>query len=72
MDFKVYYKSRVTGEVEVRWAVRVDDSAIEGVVWLKNGGWIRINEVFLTWGRADRHKYKDPPGTLLMPPDNER
>lgn len=69
--FKVYYKSRVTGEVEVRECVRVDDRG-EGIVWLKNGGWLRTNDVFLTWGRADRHKYKDPPGMSMMPPENEK
>ncbi len=70
MTFKVYYKSRRTGEVEVRECIGVSDN--DGVVWLKKGGWLRINDVFLTWGRADRHKYKEPPGMTMMPPDNER
>lgn len=61
MDFKVYYKNKITGKVEPRECVRTDEK--EGVVWLKNGGWLRMENVYLTRERAEAHKhlwYPDP------------
>ncbi len=70
MDFKIYYKSRISGEVEERIAMRVDSR--EEVVWLKDGGWIRLSDAYLTRERAECHEFEHVSRTVPMPPENER
>ena len=70
MDFKIYVKIRQTGEVEERIAMRVDYQS--EVVWLKNGGWVRIIDAYLTRERAEWHEFEHVSRTVPMKPDNER
>jgi len=70
MDFKVYFKHRISSEVKERVAVRIDSR--EGVVWLKDGGWIMLDQVYLTRKRAETHEYEEPAGMSLMKPSNEK
>ena len=39
----------------MRECVRADES--QGVVWLKNGGWLRLENAYLTRERAEEHKH---------------
>lgn len=56
MEFNIYFKLRGTTKIESRVAVRVDEK--EGVVWLKNGGWIALADAFLTKERAEDDMYQ--------------
>lgn len=70
MLFKAYYKSKVTGEVESRECVRVDEK--EGVVWLKNGGWLLLENVYFTLERASNHQHETLTDSYRPKPEDER
>ena len=70
MNFKIYFKSRATGKVEERIATRIDDR--EAVLWLKDGGWIRLSDAYLTRDRAEWHEFEHVSRTVPMKPENEK
>lgn len=70
MNFKVYFKSRATGKVEERIAMRVDSR--EEVVWLEDGGWVRLSDAYLTRARAEWHEFENVSRTVPMKPENEK
>ena len=68
-SFKVYYKTR-SNEIRERVAERVDYK--EQVVWLRNGGWVRLTDAYLTRERAEWHEFEHISRTVKMPPENEK